>query len=112
MFEYSPRRGTRAYAMEGAVDSEAMAARLQAVITLQRRITDEISRSRVGQEEEVLVEGMNSKAPEEVLGKTRTFKSAVFPGHESWIGSLRRVRIERAHGITLHGEAIPELAVR
>ncbi len=108
MFVYSERRGTRASVMEDRVPEVVSDARLQRIIALQRRISHEISASRIGAVEEVLVDGPNPRRPGELMGKTRTFKPAIFAGPAGWIGSMRRVRVTGARGVTLSGEAVPE----
>jgi tRNA-2-methylthio-N6-dimethylallyladenosine synthase len=56
-FKYSPRPGTAAAQGEGAVPAAEAQARLEALQTLQRRLTIAYHRSRVGTRTEVLVEG-------------------------------------------------------
>jgi tRNA-2-methylthio-N6-dimethylallyladenosine synthase len=112
MFVYSARRGTRAAAMEDAVPADVADARLQTIIALQRRITDETSRARIGHHEEVLFEGAAPRNPGHLSGKTRTFKTAIVPGPVDWIGTTRTIRVTEARGITLFGEALPASAPR
>jgi tRNA-2-methylthio-N6-dimethylallyladenosine synthase len=85
--------------------------RLAAVIALQRRITDEGSASYVGREVEVLVDGVSSRDPSRVVGKTQEFRTAVLPGEAAWTGSLRRMRVESARGVTLTGVPVTESVV-
>jgi hypothetical protein len=40
-----------------------------------------------------------------VVGKTREFKNAIFPGEPSWTGTLRRFTVTAARGVTLFGAA-------
>jgi tRNA-2-methylthio-N6-dimethylallyladenosine synthase len=105
MFTYSARRGTRAAAMDDAVPDAVANARLQRIIALQRGITAEISRARVGRVEEVLIESVNPRNPGELLGKTRTFKTAVVPGPAAWIGTIRRCTVLRSQGAALFTDA-------
>jgi tRNA-2-methylthio-N6-dimethylallyladenosine synthase len=105
MFTFSPRRGTRASVLPDRVPREVADERLQRVIALQRRVTAETSRARVGGLEEVLVDGPHPRRAPALTGKTRTFKPAVFAGPPEWIGSLRRIRVTAARGVTLYGEA-------
>jgi tRNA-2-methylthio-N6-dimethylallyladenosine synthase len=103
MFKYSPRHGTVAAGWEDDVTVSRKQRRLAEVIELQRRITEERSARFVGREVEVLVEGTSGREKGRMVGKTREFKNAVFPGDASWIGTLRRVRVERSRGVTLTG---------
>jgi tRNA-2-methylthio-N6-dimethylallyladenosine synthase len=103
MFKYSPRRGTVAAGMSDDVAPSEKQRRLASIIELQRKITHERSMRFVGREVEVLVDGMSGRGGGVVTGKTREFKSAVLPGDPSWIGTLRRMRVTEARGVTLTG---------
>jgi tRNA A37 methylthiotransferase MiaB len=61
----------------------------------------------VGREVEVLVDGPGHRAAGTLVGKTREFRNAVFQGPESWIGSVRRLRVDAARGVTLSCDAAP-----
>lgn len=103
MFKYSPRRGTVAAGLADDVTPEVKQKRLASIITMQRKITAEQTAQWIGREVEVLVDGVSNRDPGLLVGKTPGFKSAVFPGPSSWIGSVRRVRAESARGVTLTG---------
>jgi tRNA-2-methylthio-N6-dimethylallyladenosine synthase len=103
MFKYSPRRGTVAAGLEDDVPAEEKQQRLARIIELQRRITDARSRRFVGGEVEVLVESPSGRNPGQVVGKTREFKNAVFDGEPAWRGTLRRMTVTAARGVTLTG---------
>ncbi len=103
MFKYSPRRGTVAAGTPDDVTGPEKQRRLASIIDLQRKITHERSVRFVGREVEVLVDGMSGRGGGAVTGKTREFKSAVLPGDPSWIGTLRRMRVTEARGVTLTG---------
>jgi tRNA-2-methylthio-N6-dimethylallyladenosine synthase len=105
LFKYSPRRGTVAAGLPDDVPPQEKQRRLAAVIELQRAITDLRSLRFVGREVEVLVDGTSPRDPGTVVGKTREFKNAVFPGTPSWVGTLRRMRVVEARGVTLLGHS-------
>jgi tRNA-2-methylthio-N6-dimethylallyladenosine synthase len=107
MFKYSPRRGTVAAGMSDDVAPSEKQRRLASIIELQRKITHERSMRFVGREVEVLVDGMSGRGGGVVTGKTREFKSAVLPGDPTWIGTLRRMRVTEARGVTLTGVPAP-----
>ena len=111
LFKYSPRQGTVAAGYVDDVSLEEKQRRLALVIETQRGITDERSARFVGQEVEVLVDGTSPRDQHRVVGKTREFKSTVFPGHAEWIGTLRRLRVTETRGVTLFGEPIEPAAV-
>lgn len=104
MFRYSVRTGTRAAEMENDVPEEVKLRRLSELIELQHQISKEKMTPYIGNIEEVLVEKISLKDEEQVMGRTRTFKSVVFPGDEKLIGSLVNVTIKEAKGLTLLGE--------
>ena len=106
MFKYSPRRGTVSAGYDDDVPAEVKQERLAEIINLQRGITQERSERFVGKEVEVLVDGPSSRFPDQVVGKTREFKNAVFAGRAEWAGTLRRARVQSAKGVTLTAEPV------
>jgi tRNA-2-methylthio-N6-dimethylallyladenosine synthase len=70
-FAYSPREGTAAWGMSGAVPEREKAARLAAVQELQYGITLEKRRPLLGSVVEVLVEGASRRDPGALTGRTR-----------------------------------------
>jgi len=111
LFKYSPRQGTVSAGYADDVTTEEKQRRLAIVIETQRAITDERSARFVGQEVEVLVDGTSPRDQRRVVGKTREFKNAVFPGQPDWVGTLRRLRVNETRGVTLFGEPIDPIAV-
>lgn len=92
---YSPRPYTRASALPDSVPPKEKSRRLSAVLSLARRIAHELHRERVGQKVEVLVEGfLPGKGM--YYGKTRDFRTVLFPGSEDMIGKLLSVQVEAA----------------
>jgi tRNA-2-methylthio-N6-dimethylallyladenosine synthase len=114
-FKYSPRPGTRAASFDGRVDPGVAQARLEELQALQRSLTIDAHRRRVGGDTEVLVGGpsqrggqasgrdpyhrvVNVAAPAETPGS-----AAAAPLRE---GDLVRVRIVEATPHSLIGEPI------
>ncbi|MEW5766460.1 MAG: tRNA (N6-isopentenyl adenosine(37)-C2)-methylthiotransferase MiaB [bacterium] len=95
-FKYSPRPGTPAAEMPDQIPEEVRKARLDRLIKLQNRITQQKNEALIGSEQEVLVEGKNPKRPGFLLGRTRTDKTTTFAGHESLIGQIVNVNITKA----------------
>jgi tRNA-2-methylthio-N6-dimethylallyladenosine synthase len=65
-----------------------------------------------GRSEQVLVEGINPKDPEQVMGRTRTNRLTFFPAARAdsgqWqAGDLVEVRIEEVRAFSLSGTAQP-----
>ena len=62
VFQFSPEEGTLAAAMEGQVDPDTAARRVELVVDLQSRVMDEYNEERLGTVMEVLCEGFDSQA--------------------------------------------------
>ena len=107
MFKYSPRQGTIAYRkLADDVPPEEKGRRLTAIIELQERISLEINKGLIGQEVEVLVEGESKRDPEQLCGKTDSFKTTVFPRDNAKAGQFVKIKIANATGHTLSGEIL------
>lgn len=104
---YSPRPYTRAAELPDSVPSEEKSRRLEEVLRLTRRIARELHEERVGREVEVLVEG---RLPDKGLyhGKTRDFRTVLFPGEEELVGRLVQVRVEGATPGAMLGQVTKE----
>lgn len=110
IFKYSPRPGTISYyKYEDDVPPEEKQRRLEHLLQLQKRITDEENRKRVGETAEVLVEGP-AKQRSHFLGKTRDNKTVIFPGSGEMIGTLVDVEIEEGGVAGLIGRVVREPA--
>ena len=62
VFQFSPEEGTLAAAMEGQVDPDTAARRVELVVDLQSRIMDQYNEDRLGTCVEVLCEGFDPEA--------------------------------------------------
>jgi tRNA-2-methylthio-N6-dimethylallyladenosine synthase len=96
-FLYSPRPGTAAPRLDGEVDREVAAERLQRLFALEDGIQRELNRELIGQDHEVLVTGWGKQAGTQT-GRTACHRIVHFPaGPEPLaLGQLTRVRIESA----------------
>ena len=103
MFKFSPRRGTVAAGVPDDVDPKLKQKRLASIIELQRGITQEKTEALVGSEVEVLVDGVSSRVAGRITGKTQSFRTGVLEGSSEDIGSLVRMRVDSAKGVTLTG---------
>jgi tRNA-2-methylthio-N6-dimethylallyladenosine synthase len=90
---YSPRPGTAAYRRSDDVPLAVKKERLQAVLELQRRISDERNQALVGQTVEVLVEGTGSDG--RAFGRTRQNRVAWLEG-PAGPGEVVTVRVTSA----------------
>ena len=107
MFKYSQREGTVAHRdMPDTVSEKEKGRRLEAVIGLQNRISEEINQTYVGRELEVLVQGDARKGAGQAVGKTDGFKTVVFPRAGIRDNSFVTVRIAWATQRTLVGHVV------
>lgn len=103
-FKYSPRPGTRSAEMGDPVAPEEKTSRLRELQMIQRKITLENNRSRIGTTAEVLVDGKSARHMDQVHGRTHQNVIVNFRAPSSLIGSLVNVRITRANPNSLTGE--------
>lgn len=106
-FKYSVRPGTAAAALEDDITPGEKAERLMALQTLQKKITMENNRNRVGRSYAVLVDGTSLRNPDQVHGRTSHNTIVNFPGERSLVGRIAAVRITRANQNSLTGEIVP-----
>jgi tRNA-2-methylthio-N6-dimethylallyladenosine synthase len=104
-FVYSPRAGTDAAVMEGQIPDDVKRERIERLVELVQRIAAERNATRVGNVEEVLVEGPSRTDDTVLRGRTRRNTTVNFTGDAS-PGELVDVRIERATSTTLGGTQI------
>ena len=105
-FIYSPRTGTRAAAMDGQIDEKVATDRIQRLIALQDQCQKEAMARFLGQEEEVLVEGLSRRSDTAVSGKGRHGVSITLPGTEEDVGRIVRVRVTEIKNNTLMAERL------
>ena len=98
-FKFSPREGTPALKLPDAVPDDVASERLARLIALVREVGRARNAAVVGETFEVLVEGPAPKGGG-LQGRTRHFRTAVFDGPASWIGTYRKVRLTGTTGAT------------
>jgi tRNA-2-methylthio-N6-dimethylallyladenosine synthase len=103
MFKFSPREGTAAASMGGQLSEQIKSERLNKVIELQNKITLEKNSQLIGNLVEVLVDSINPKHKDEMMGRTQTNKIVCFPGGEDLLGRLVKVEIKEAYVGSLRG---------
>jgi tRNA-2-methylthio-N6-dimethylallyladenosine synthase len=106
-FGYSPRPGTAAPRLDGAVNPELAADRLQRLFALQDGIQRDLNEQLVGRQMEILVTGWG-KQPGVQSGRTTCHRIVNFPaGHDPLpLGEISAVRVERALPHSLVGERV------
>ena len=107
-FIYSPRTGTRAAAMEGQIPEEVSKERIQRLIALQESLQQETLLRFLGQEEEVLVEGLSRRSDLAVSGKGRHGISITLPGTSEDAGKIIPCRITEVKNNTLMAERLEQ----
>jgi len=102
-FRFSPRPGTRAAGMGGAVPEGEARERLSRLQEIQRRHTRERLGECVGTVMEVLVEGGSRRDSSRLCGRTQCYKTVNFTPAPGGNGCFRRVEIRSAGTHTLSG---------
>jgi tRNA-2-methylthio-N6-dimethylallyladenosine synthase len=104
---YSPRPNTPAADWPNQLSEEVKVERLREINAVVERVARERSARYAGRTEQVLVEGINPKDPEQVMGRTRTNRLTFFAGNGRWhAGDLVDVRIEEVRPFSLSGSAV------
>jgi tRNA-2-methylthio-N6-dimethylallyladenosine synthase len=106
IFKYSERKGTPAANSEDDVSREEKSARFEKLDSLQRQFQQQIYEGYVGRELHVLVERESSKSASDMTGHSTCHKVVNFPGCDSMLGTIVRVRITQAKQNSLYGEVI------
>ncbi|WP_289736823.1 tRNA (N6-isopentenyl adenosine(37)-C2)-methylthiotransferase MiaB [Paramuribaculum intestinale] len=105
MFKYSERPGTYASRhLPDNISEEVKIDRLNRMIELQGRLSAESNRRDVGRTMEVLVEGVSKRSKEQMVGRTDTNKTVVFPRRAVKVGDTVSVKIVDSTSATLLGE--------
>lgn len=106
-FKYSPRPGTAAPRLDGAVDPDAASERLQRLFALQEKIQREINEGLVGEEMEVIVTGWGKQAGTQT-GRTPCHRVIHFAMGDDPVplGSVTRVQVEAALPHSLLGRRV------
>ena len=105
-FIYSPRMGTGAAKMPNQVPEDVSSRRIQELLKVQEECQKKALKRFIGTEEEVLVEGLSRRSDTDVSGHGLHGLSVTFPGTESDVGEIVRVKIVGAKNNTLTGERI------
>lgn len=110
-FLYSARPGTPAASLPDDVPVAVKKARLQELQALLEAHGRARNQTMVGRIERVLIERRSRRNPEELAGRTANNRVVNFRGPDSWIGTLRDVRITEAHAHSLRGEPVASVTV-
>lgn len=107
MFKYSERPGT--YASKNLPDDvpeETKIRRLNELIALQNEQSLMSNQRCIGQEYDILIEGVSKRSREQLFGRTEQNKVVIFDRADHRVGETIRVRITEATSATLKGEVV------
>ena len=105
LFKYSPRPGTPAADLPGAVSEAEKKRRHAGISALQYRISLEENRARIGLREKVLVEGPSRTDPARLTGRTPQFRIVNFEG-TARPGAIAEVDVLAATALSLYGRTV------
>ena len=109
LFKYSVRPGTFASKnMTDDVPEEVKLERLQKMIDLQNKLSEESNRRDIGKEFEILVEGFSKRSHEQMFGRTSQNKVVIFNRMNFHPGDFAKVKITGSTQATLFGEVVSE----
>lgn len=103
-FVYSPREGTAAAALSGAVPIEEARERMSRLVAAVNTCALSVSRARLGRVEEVLVEGPARHGPGRMQGKSRRGHTVILDSKDALPDQILTARIVEAHTWFLVGE--------
>jgi tRNA-2-methylthio-N6-dimethylallyladenosine synthase len=104
IFKYSQRRGTPAAKLPDTVSEAEKTRRFLALESLQMSVQKEIYQGYVGEEVEVLVEGLSARSVEDLTGHTTCNKVINFRAGRDLIGKIVKVKVKEAKTHSLYGE--------
>ena len=109
-FIYSRRPGTPAADLADDTPHELKLQRLARLQTLVDANAAAISRSMVGSDQLVLIDGASNRNAAEITGRTDNNRVVNFPGNTASIGEFANIRITAAASHSLRGERITDRA--
>lgn len=109
LFKYSERPGTYAAGhLADDVPEAEKVRRLQGMIDLQNKLSEESNKRDIGKVFEVLIEGFSKRSREQLFGRTSQNKVVIFDKKNYKVGQFIKVKINDATSATLFGEPVEE----
>jgi len=105
LFKYSPRKDTPAAAMPDQIPEAVIEGRHARLLETINEIGKRKYDAFVGQQPQILVEGLSRKNSARMTGRTRCNKIVLFDGAERHRGQVMEVKITRTGSFTLYGDA-------
>ncbi len=106
VFKYSKREGTKAAELEDSVPEETKLRRLNYILDLQKKISDDINKSYLNREFDVLGLGKSLKDAGELKTTTDNNKKVYVKAGEDMKGKVFRVKITQIRGRSFGGKII------
>lgn len=106
MYHYNPREGTAAFSLPGRIPEELKRERLARVISLQKKHTVLLLKSKIGRRERVLVEGISRKNADELISRTERDETVAAPGAAALIGSFAELTLSELRGTTFRAKEL------
>ncbi|NLD51525.1 MAG: tRNA (N6-isopentenyl adenosine(37)-C2)-methylthiotransferase MiaB [Clostridiales bacterium] len=104
-FIYSPRTGTKAASLPGALPAEVATERIERLIALQEKMTAQVLQNLVGRQMGILTEGQSTRRKSQMTGKCGRNISVNYTGGRSdHVGQIVPVYITGTGSNTLRGE--------
>lgn len=103
-FIYSPREGTQAARMDGRIPEAESTRRIEKLIREVEASTARVHQSMIGSKEQVLIEGLSKRDPNQVSGKGTRNITITLDGTAGDTGKIIPVTITSAAVNTLRGE--------
>ena len=104
MFKYSERPGTYASKhLPDDIPEDVKVRRLNELIALQNDLSAESNKRCIGQEHEVLIEGVSKRSRDQLFGRTGQNKVVIIDRGQHHIGETVRVMITESSSATLKG---------
>ena len=104
MFKYSERPGTYASKhLPDDIPEDVKVRRLNELITLQNELSAESNKRCIGQEFDVLIEGVSKRSRDQLFGRTGQNKVVIIDRGQHHIGETVRVTITESSSATLKG---------
>ena len=106
MYHFNPREGSAAYSLADRIPEDVKRRRLSRVISLQKKHTTELLKSRIGQKVTVLMEGISRKNADELICRTERDEMAVVPGKAALIGTFGELTLSSLRGNTFRAASL------
>ena len=107
MFKYSERPGTYASKhLPDDISEEVKIRRLNELIALQNELSAECNQRCIGQEYDVLLEGVSKRSKDQLFGRTEQNKVVIIDRAGHHVGETVRVRVTEGNSATLKGIAL------